>query len=237
MSGLIARVVNRILGRRAYADPARNRICTELEVDKWTTSAIVLDRLIPAVGVHPFPLDELMLMVAAVSWARPTHVFEWGTHIGKSARVFYEASRAIETPCEIHSVDLPADVPHVEHPGSERGRLVRGLAGITLHLGDGIDTALRIHAGIPGVSRCLFLLDGDHEYATVARELQAIEKNVPGATILVHDAFYQSPESRYNVGPWKAVEELLARSAGRYGAVTAGAGLPGMTLLFERRRA
>ena len=73
--------------------PAKNPACAEFDVDNWAVSRFVLANLIPAVGVEPFPLHELMLMSAAVCRLRPPQIFEWGTHVGKSARVFYECTR------------------------------------------------------------------------------------------------------------------------------------------------
>src|SRR5689334_13745794 len=118
--------------RLSEANPVRNAACTEFEIDAWQISRFVVEKLVPTVGVHPFPLNELMLMVGAVCLLRPSRIFEWGTHIGKSARTFYETVSHFRIPCEIHSIDLPDDVAHVEHPADARGRMVRGLAGVHL---------------------------------------------------------------------------------------------------------
>lgn len=127
----------------------------------------------PIVGVHPFPLPELFLMSAAVCRLRPTHVFERATHVGKSARVFYETTAYCGLAIEIHPVDLPPEVDHQEHPGQRRGELVRDIPSVTLHLGDGLHLALeciRLHQ----VARPLVFVDGDHAYESVARELAGI---------------------------------------------------------------
>lgn len=50
---------------------------TEFEANNWKLSAFILRKIIPLVGTHPFPLNELLLMTAAVAWAKPTHIFEW----------------------------------------------------------------------------------------------------------------------------------------------------------------
>ena len=47
------------------ADPARNPDCTEFEIDNWSVSRFVLAKLVPVVGIQPFPLHELMLMWSA----------------------------------------------------------------------------------------------------------------------------------------------------------------------------
>ncbi len=62
-------------------------------MDNWYLSKFVVDKIVPAVGVHPFPLNELMLMSGAVVRFKPKLIFEWGTHIGKSALIFYKISQ------------------------------------------------------------------------------------------------------------------------------------------------
>jgi hypothetical protein len=137
-------------GRKSVpADPVVNPDCREFEVNNWALSTFVCESLVPIVGVHPFPLNELMLMAAAVCRLKPTHIFDWGTHIGKSARVFHETAKAFAIEIEIHSIDLPDSVGHLEHPGENRGLMVKGLSNVHLHLGDGLETALRICAQLP----------------------------------------------------------------------------------------
>lgn len=214
------------------SDPTRNPQCTEFEVDAWHLSSFVVDKLVPVVGVHPFPLNELMLLSAAVCRVKPRQIFEWGTHIGKSARAFHETALHFDIACEIHSVDLPDDVAHVEHPSSERGKLVRGLPRIHLHQGDGVDVSLRIWRESGRQSPVLFFLDGDHAMESVLRELSRIVAEVPDAAILLHDSFYQSPAANYNVGPHRAIEAVLRERPGRFRRLDSALGLPGMTLLY-----
>jgi hypothetical protein len=203
----------------------------EPEVDQWVLSEVVLRRIVPTVGVHPFPLNELLLMVSAVSWFRPSHIFEWGTHIGKSARVFYEATRTLDIPAVIHSVDLPDHHEHAEHPHHKRGQMVRGLTAVHLHQGDGLDVSLALY-------RCerprpaLFFVDGDHGYESVHRELTGILDAAPEAAVLLHDTFWQRPQSGYNVGPNRAIGDVLASRIG-YRTFSPDLGLPGMTLVYR----
>lgn len=225
----------RLLGREpepARADPVRNRNCAEFEVDAWQLSEFVLHRLVPVVGLHPFPLNELMVLSAAVCRIRPSHIFEWGTHIGKSARAFYEITRHYGISCEIHSVDLPDDIEHVEHPSTERGRMVRGLQGVHLHQGDGVETSIGIWKKAGRPASVLFLVDGDHSQQSVHRELSTIVREVPAPAVLLHDTFKQSPEAGYNVGPANAIAEVTAAHPGRFKRLESGLGLPGMTLLY-----
>jgi cephalosporin hydroxylase len=217
-------------------DPTRNESCAEFEVDNWSLSRFVLAKLIPTVGIEPFPLHELMLMCAALCRLKPPVIFEWGTHVGKSARVFYECARHYGIPVQIHSVDLPDTAEHVEHPGKMRGRLVRGLPGVHLHQGDGIEVSLATWRASGRPAAPLFYIDGDHAYESVRRELSAVAAEIPGASILLHDTFNQSAESGYNVGPHLAIENVLQAYPARYRRLESGLGLPGMTLLYGRFR-
>jgi cephalosporin hydroxylase len=227
----------RMMGRTARAAPSRinptkNPACSEFEVDAWQLSEFVLERLVPVVGIHPFPLMELMLLSGTVCRFRPSHIFEWGTHIGKSARAFYEITSYYGIPSEIHSIDLPDEVVHVEHRSSERGRMVRGLDRVHLHQGDGVDTSLAIWEKAAKPAFVLFFVDGDHAAHSVYRELSAIVGAVAKPVVLLHDTFYQSPDSSYNVGPYQAIKKVLGEQAARFKRVDSGIGLPGMTLLY-----
>lgn len=213
------------------ADPARNTACTAFEVDNWVLSDFILRNLAPVVGIHPFPLNELLLMAGAVCRFKPAFIFEWGTHRGKSARVFRETITTFRIPCAIHSIDLPDDVPHGEHPKDMRGELVRGMKEVTLHQGDGVSVALDLCARHAQGKPVLFYVDGDHSHASVNRELTAILDARPDAIMLLHDTFYQSEASGYNIGPWQAINDVLAARPQRYARIATTTGLPGMTLL------
>jgi cephalosporin hydroxylase len=177
-------------------------------------------------------VNELMLQAAAVCWFRPSHIFEWGTHIGKSARAFYEITHHYGIPSEIHSIDLPDEVSHVEHPSAERGRMVRGLQSVHLHQGDGVDLSLRIWREVGRPETPLFFIDGDHAEESVYRELSAIAGEVPKPIVLLHDTFFQSAESGYNIGPYRAIERVTGQYASRFKRIDSAIGLPGMTLLY-----
>lgn len=213
-------------------NPAKNTHCREFEVDNWAISQFVLRKLVPVVGTSPFPLHELMLIVATVCRLRPPQIFEWGTNIGKSTRIFHECVTHFDIASKIHSTDLPDEASHGEHPHGARGKLVRGRPGVYLHQGDGLNTSLDLWRARGREPRPLFLVDGDHEYESVLRELTGITCEVPEAAILLHDAFYQSEESGYNVGPYRAIEEVAHALPGRYLKLHSGMGLPGLTLLY-----
>lgn len=232
MKSLAKKILSKIGVAKTEAAP--NSSATEFEVNNWLISDFVLDHLVPVVGIHPYPLNELMLMVGTVCRFRPTHVFEWGTNVGASARVFYEAASCFKIPLEIHSIDLPPEIDHVEQPGSRRGKLVKGKKGVFLHLGDGLETSLSIYRTLPKSSRVLFFVDGDHSYESVKRELEAIVNQVAEPKVLLHDTFFQSPDSGYNVGPHLAVRDVLESApAGRHlRMMETKTGLPGMTLVY-----
>ena len=222
-----------VVPTRAKQDPAMNVHCGEFEVNNWLVSEFVLNTLVPIVGVHPFPLNELVLMVAAVCRLKPDRIYEWGTHLGKSARVFYETARHFGLDVEIHSVDLPDHVIHQEHPGHQRGMLVKGLQDVHLHQGDGLSVCLDIQAKAATPKHTLIFIDGDHSYASVRRELAGIMTGIPEAHILLHDTFFQSSESGYNVGPYRAISEAITEIDVRYRLLSTQTGLPGMTLLYQ----
>jgi len=217
-----------------WPDPVRNPAASEFEVDLWILSRFLMEKIVPVVGTHPYPLNELLLMTAAACRLKPSIVFDWGTHIGASARIFYECSKAFKLGYTIHSVDLPPDADHVEHPGEEHGRLVKGLTGVHLHRGNGVEVALAQWQKLGRPKRPLFFVDGDHAYESVRDELSQIFSTVPDASALAHDTFFQSAESNYNVGPSRAIDEIVGKFPSRFHLVKSGLGLPGMTLLAAR---
>jgi len=166
-------------------NPTRNRDSLTFEVNGWETSAFVLQKLVPLTGVHPFPLHELLLMTAAVCNLQPKVIFEWGTNIGKSARIFHEISLQYGLGTSIHSIDLPDDVEHVEHPHDQRGWMVRGINDVHLHQGDGLSTSLSIWSEEGKPQPALFFIDGDHSYESVHHELLSIVAAVPKPNVRV----------------------------------------------------
>ena len=151
---------------RKYPDSVVNPDCSEFEVSNWIISKFVLKELVPIVGIKPYPLNELMLMTAAVCRFRPTHIFEWGTYLGKSARIFYEIISHFRIPCEVYSIDLPDNIPHPEHAKWLRGLYVKNIPIVKLLLGDGLKAAMNIYKKIQPKSYPFFFLDGDHKYVS-----------------------------------------------------------------------
>ena len=211
----------------------KNLNCSEFEIDSYIISEFISGRLIKIVGLHPFPINELFLMVSAVVRLEPDHLFEWGTHEGKSARIFYETIKYFKINCIIHSIDLPDDIEHPEHPHSKRGIFVKNLKEVKLYQGDGLTKSLEIISDIKDLSNPLFFLDGDHGYSSVKKELSSIISEVSNANIIIHDTFYQSKESNYYTGPYKAIRETLDNNINNYKVISINTGLPGMTLLYK----
>lgn len=199
----------------------------------WNISEFILKKIIPAIGSHPYPLNELSLMVSSVCWLKPTHIFDWGTHLGKSARVFYETITYFNINSEIHSIDLPMEEDHPEHPRNKRGIYVKQFKKVNLHLGDGLNRSMEIYKSASGVKNPLFFLDGDHAYESIKRELETISSIVPDPNFLIHDTLFQTTESKYNVGPNQAVKEFMSKNNNKYSLIETSLGLPGMTLVYK----
>lgn len=218
-----------------FTDPVKNS-GLEFEVNNWEISRFVVEVLVPITGYVPYPLTELMLITAATVHTKPAAVFEWGTHIGKGARVFYEIKKAFNLDFDVHSIDLPEGVEHVENISRDRAQLVKDISEVELHYGDGVDTAVQLYKDKYQGQKVLFFVDGDHEYGTVKRELDTIYSAVgKNLYVLSHDTLFQRPESGYNIGPFTAGEEFLQAHPGEFETRRQELGLPGMTFIFPKR--
>lgn len=216
-----------------YQDPTVNPNSSEIELNKWIISDFVSEVLYPIIKNRPFPLDEQMLMTEAVCKFRPKYIFDWGTHIGKSARIFWEIKNSFNIDCEIHSIDLPDEEEHIEHPGERRGELVLQLDDVKLHQGDGVSKAIEIYKNKSNKNDiALFYVDGDHSYNTVKRELEKIMQEIKNPIILLHDTFNQDKKSKYNTGPYRAVNYCLKNTNRKFNRIETSLGLPGMTMLY-----
>lgn len=200
------------------------------EANKWVLSKFIIDKLIRIVGIQPYPLDELLFMCSTLAYFKPDVIFEWGTHYGKSARVFYEAAKFLDLEVKIHSIDLPPAEAHIEniHNMNQRALYVRKLP-VTLHLGDGLTVASKVLSEI-APKLPLFFVDGDHRYTSVQNELRGIKNMAPRAVVLAHDTFLQGTESGYNCGPHEALQEFAAQY--QLPVQSTSLGLPGMSLTY-----
>lgn len=231
---VLMRILARSKVKKGPSELTPNPQGKRFEINNWELSELVVEKLAPIVGVHPFPVNELLLMAGSVARFRPDLIFDWGTHIGKAARIFSEVSKEFGLNTVIHSTDLPDESEHAEHPHDERGKFVIGHKNVKLHQGDGLDTSLKLmkkskkNTSGRGV---IFFVDGDHSYDSVKRELSAIIAEAPEAAILLHDTFYQSADSQYNIGPHQAINDNLKKNR-NYSRIDTSTGLPGMTLLY-----
>lgn len=216
-------------------NPVVNDSSKELEVNINQLSSFIIKDLLPIVGVSPFPITELLLMSSAVVKLKPDYIFEWGTHLGMSARIFHEICKKYDINVIIHSIDLPDNIEHIEHPGEKRGIKVKGIKNVILHQGDGLNTSIDIANKLKGNNKLLFFFDGDHSIESVSRELNGVYNAFPNSYILIHDTFYQSSDSRYNIGPYEAVNDFLDEHPNQYKKISTDIGLPGMTLLYTTK--
>jgi cephalosporin hydroxylase len=193
-------------------------------------SKFVAESLLSRADYWPYPPGELHLMTVTLLWWQPDMIFEWGTNVGNSARIFHWIAEAFEIRTEIHSIDLPPETPHVQNVKESRGRLVRDFPDVHLHLGDGVNKAIELIAALKP-QRPLFYVDGDHRADTVTRELEAIHAAVPGAPILLDDTHdWGIPDS-----PRPAMLQFLERHDGEYEVFEMAATLPGMSLLAPNK--
>lgn len=207
----------------------------EVEIEKWQVSQFINKKIVPIVRHSPFPFDELMMLVSTHHSIKPKYIFEWGTNIGKSARIFYETSKYFKLKTKRVSTDLSDSIGHQEHPGSKRGILVKNLQDVELLQGEGLETSLKmIKEKKLKNKKILFFLDGDHEYATVLNELNKISREVSRAIIIIHDTFFQTKESGYNIGPYKAVQKFMTDNS-KHRKYSTNFGLPGVTALFSKK--
>lgn len=131
--------------------------------------------------------QEVEFFESVLGRYRPTHVFEWGTNVGASARLFYEAALELGYPCEVHTVELPDELAHLDrdHPGQRYGQWIAGLP-IHAHRGYGLEKSMRLLYELE--PECaLFFLDGNHDHGVVLTELDGILYHDPEAVIVIHD--------------------------------------------------
>jgi len=225
---------NKLIKILSNRKTVKNENLKHLEVNGNKISEFIVSKILPVVGYKPFPVHEIMLMVSAVAAVKPNLIIEWGTNIGKSARIFYESVTFLGYKTEIHSIDLPKNISHLEHPGSKRGLLVKNLKNVFLYEDDGLTKAQDIICNCPKYLSFLIFLDGDHNYKNVYRELSTLSKLSPQASFLIHDTFFQSKEAGYNTGPYRAIKKFLNGKKEKYNYYFSGLCLPGMTFLKSR---
>lgn len=167
-----------------------------------------------AIGLHDYPDEHIALFQDTVERLKPTHIFEWGTNWGESARIWYELTEGQDPLCQIHTTDINMlGAPCGEHPGHLHGHWIRGQTVMDrprLHWrrGEGCETSIRLwKVLLPEHS--LFFIDDSHRVLANARYLRAISHECPPAVIIVHDS---------GVGgePRAAVDSFLRRHGDGY---------------------
>lgn len=131
--------------------------------------------------------EEVEFFESVLERLRPSHVFEWGTNVGASARLFYEASLELGYECEVHTIELPDDLAHLDrdHPGRRYGQWIEDIP-VKKHRGYGLYESLRLHK-IVEPQQALFFLDGNHSHDVVLGELEEIAFTDSDAVMMVHD--------------------------------------------------
>ena len=199
--------------------------------------SFVLEKILPKTGLL-YPLAEISLMALVVDRVRPTHIFEWGTNIGSSAKIFHHITESLGMDIPIHTWDLPEDVPHGQHPKENHAKLAKGLALVHFHRDDGLRGALaqyQIEKTKDPKIRPLFFVDGDHSYASVIREITGIVSAQDEFNVLAHDTFVQKPDSKgQSRESWVGCPTALELAAQDYRWLNVGFGNPGMAYLWGK---
>jgi hypothetical protein len=138
--------------------------------------------------------DEINFMCDTVELVQPDRVLDWGTNLGASARVFYEATGAN---CVVETIDLPMVLEALDRDHAGAGTGLHLHPDIRQHRGDGVTEALRLCATW-NPKRPLFFLDGNHLRENVFREIWAIHKFCPHGVLLVHDTNQQPGDAIRN---------------------------------------
>ncbi len=152
------------------------------------------------IGLDGYSPSEVSLVFETIDRDQPDFICEWGTNVGQSARMFYEVSRGLGVNCPIHSIEISDDVV------GGRGKFVEGLP-VTLHLGLGLETCLSLY-NQSGAKRPLVFLDDNHVYQSVLDQLVVLNREMPEATLLLHDVFTDYGDDGVVLGePGQAVRD------------------------------
>lgn len=181
-----------------------------------------------ASGEIPYTAKEKELLILAVLETEPDIVLDWGTHIGISARLFYELGQYFSLDYKVHTVDLKEEGSHPERPTNNGlGKHIVDIPDVSQHFGDGIEKSLEIFAN-GYFDKPLFFVDGDHQQKTVSRELSLIFEVVENPFVLVHDTWSKGQ----NNGPWQAC--CLAKEKYNLEMFSVDNEPPGMTFLKRK---
>jgi cephalosporin hydroxylase len=131
---------------------------------------------------------ELWMIAQTMEELRPDLICEWGTNVGYSARILWEARGMLGLTCPVHSIDISANPPILRSAdsGKMQGHHVQG-TGVQLHQGNGPVQAVNL-AALHGALRPLLFIDDHHDFEHVSMELTLIYESIPRGTMLLHDA-------------------------------------------------
>lgn len=140
-----------------------------------------------AFGLPAYGDEEVEFFEDILTRLRPTHVFEWGTNVGASARLFYEASLELGYECEVHTTEIPDELSVLDrdHPGHRYAMWIKDLP-VHTHRGYGLIASIALHENLKP-EQALFFLDGNHSYGVVRAELEGVSDLDSDAVIVVHD--------------------------------------------------
>lgn len=151
-------------------------------------AAAVLSR-VRELDVPAYGDDEVTFLANVLARHRPQVVFDWGTNVGASARIFYEAAQILGYPCVVHTIELPDSEAHLDrdHPGERYGQWLVDIP-VCCWRGDALEVALKLLWYVDeSLTKMLFFLDGAHDHDSVMRELRVIAAYEPEAVMVVHD--------------------------------------------------
>ena len=209
------------------------------QADTGQLDNFVLEKILPKTGLL-YPLAEISLMSLVVDRVKPTHIFEWGTNVGSSAKIFHHITESLGMDIPIHTWDLPEDVSHGQHPGDNHGKLAKGLDRVHFHRDDGLRGALaqyQIEKKKNPKIRPLFFVDGDHSYKSVIREITGLIPVQEEFHLLAHDTFVQKPDVKgQSRESWLGCPTALELAAQDYRWLNVGFGNPGMAYLWGKGR-
>ncbi len=168
------------------------------------TEQTLVERVLSA-GLIGYSTAEIDYIGETLASVRPDFIAEWGTNVGESARIFFEAAKYHHLDCEIHSVETYDEIPILrpEDAGRKRGHFVLGLP-VFLHVGEGTVVSIDLYRNSNRI-RPLFFLDDSHLEDGVFDSLEKLGE-ITEATILVHDADLVSSGE-----PDRAIRRFLER--------------------------
>ena len=187
-------------------------------------SAEALVAKVEELGLLGYTPPEVTFLYETMETLRPGIIVEWGTNVGYSARILYEAKVLLGLRTAVHSVDIAREAPILrpEDEGKERGHHVQGL-NVALHVGHGAQEAVSITA-MSGRARPLFFVDDNHGYDMLSRDLEMLARDTPLAVLVVHDVTLST--LRFTEADM-AVRNFFVRHVGSYVAdeVAEGSGM------------